>query len=54
MAISLRCAGESTAARALPPLNPPSLPSVTAAGFLEWAEGSLPRRLLDSLEGDLG
>jgi hypothetical protein len=32
-AIDLRLAGESFAARAFPPFNPPSLPSATALGF---------------------
>lgn len=32
-AIALRLAGDSAAARAFPPLAPPSLPSATAAGF---------------------
>jgi hypothetical protein len=32
-AMSLRSAGESFPALALPPFNPPNLPSVTAAWF---------------------
>jgi hypothetical protein len=32
-ALDLRCAGVSLFARALPPFNPPSRPSATAAGF---------------------
>jgi hypothetical protein len=31
--MALRSAGESLAARALPPFKPPSLPNATAAGF---------------------
>jgi hypothetical protein len=33
LAIIFLLLGESFAARALPPLNPPSFPSATAAGF---------------------
>ena len=33
LALSLRCSGVSFAARALPPLRPPSRPSATAAAF---------------------
>ena len=33
-AAALRCFGVSFSARALPPFNPPSRPSATAAGFL--------------------
>jgi hypothetical protein len=39
-AMDLRLAGDSFAARALPPFNPPSLPSATALGFFScvaWA-----------------
>ena len=38
-AIAARRRAESRAALALPPFNPPNLPSATAAGFLEafWA-----------------
>jgi hypothetical protein len=32
-AISLRLSGDNFVALALPPFNPPSLPSATAAGF---------------------
>ena len=39
-AMALRLAGVSAAARALPPLSPPSRPSVTAAGFLAGSGGS--------------
>jgi hypothetical protein len=35
--MAMRLAGESFAARALPPFNPPSLPRATAAGFLAGA-----------------
>ena len=35
-AMDLRFAGESLAARALPPFSPPRLPSSTAAGFFSW------------------
>lgn len=34
LAIAFRFAGDSAAARALPPLLPPSFPNATAAGFL--------------------
>jgi hypothetical protein len=35
LAISARLRGESFSARALPPFDPPSLPSATAAGFFD-------------------
>jgi len=34
LALAFRCADVSFAASALPPFNPPNLPSATAAGFL--------------------
>jgi hypothetical protein len=37
-AISLRLRADKALARALPPFNPPSLPSITAAGFLSPVE----------------
>lgn len=39
LAIALRFAGVIESARALPPFNPPSRPSVTAAGFFLWTSG---------------
>src|SRR4051812_25141431 len=38
--MALRFAGDSAAARALPPLAPPSLPNATAAGFFSRSAGA--------------
>ena len=43
LAISDRRAAESFAARARPPLSPPSLPSATAAGFFSGSVGEVGR-----------
>ena len=40
LAISLRRSGDKASLRALPPLSPPSRPSVTAAAFLLGSGGS--------------
>ena len=40
LAMALRLAGDSAAARAFLPFTPPSLPKATAAGFFSGAFGS--------------
>ena len=52
-AISLRFFDDSDAARALPPLAPPSFPSATAAGFFGGPFGGVLRLIAGGNTADL-
>ena len=50
LAICLRLLGDKDSARALPPLNPPSLPSATAAGFFSGSVLDVPPVVWETME----